>query len=435
MLSNYEKWIRGLVLEGGQPFTRETIEAYQLGKLKEALLYVKDKSMFYATQLMGLDIDKIKSLEDFALRVPFTYPEDLAKESSDFLCLAQHEVARIITIRTSGTKKEKRIFFTEGDLERTVDFFHHGMGYIVKPGQKVLILMPGNYYGSIGDLLKKGLERLGCDALIMGVGKDSLSILDTIRREDIDSVVGLPQQLYQLARIKNNLGEMSDLKLESILLSADYVPDSVKEVLEEAFSCRVFNHYGMSEMGYGGAVDCGCLEAYHLREADLYFEIIDPISGQVLPPGQEGEVVFSTLTREAMPLIRYRTGDRARFIKGGCQCSEILKRMAHIEGRYQDLLYIDNQPLSMALLDEALFRIDNLLEYRASLKEGKTLRLSLKAVDENKPLGLDEVRGALEGGAFGRLLRDKKLILEIADGDKWDYGETTMVKRVLEVVD
>ena len=182
MLSFYEKWIRGLVLEGDQPFNRDAIEAYQLKQLKKTLLYVKDKSKFYANQLRNLDVESIQSLDDFSAQVPFTYPEDLARESWRFLCLAQHEIARIITIRTSGTNEEKRIFFTKQDLERTIDFFHHGMAYLIRPGQKVLVLMPGNYYGSIGDLLKKGLARLGCDTLIMGAGKNSLSVLNTIKR-------------------------------------------------------------------------------------------------------------------------------------------------------------------------------------------------------------------------------------------------------------
>ncbi|NLY72174.1 MAG: phenylacetate--CoA ligase family protein [Tissierellia bacterium] len=435
MLSFYEKWIRGLVLEGDQPFTREAIETYQLKKLKETLFHARDKSSFYSGLLGDLDVDGISSLEDFAARVPFTYPEDLARESSSFLCLAQHEIARIITIRTSGTKEEKRIYFTEGDLERTVDFFHHGMAYLVKPGQKVLVLMPGNYYGSIGDLLKKGLSRLGCEALVLGVEKDNLKILTTIKAEAIDSIVGQPQQLYQLARLKNTLKDMKDLKLESILLSADYVAGSIKEVLEEAFNCRVFNHYGMSEMGYGGAVDCGCLEAYHLREADLYFEIIDPISGQVLPPGQEGEVVFTSLTREAMPLIRYRTGDRASFLEDGCQCSSILKRMGHIKGRYQDFVTIDGCPLSIGVLDEALFRLDNLLDYRASLKGGRRLILSLRAVDETRPLGLDEVIKAMEFSPYKALLEKQRLELELGTQDKWESSGNTMVKRALEIVD
>ena len=145
MLSFYEKWIRGLVLEGDQPFNRDAIEAYQLKQLKKTLFYVKDKSKFYANQLRNLDVESIQNLDDFSAQVPFTYPEDLARESWSFLCLAQHEIARIITIRTSGTKEEKRIFFTKQDLERTIDFFHHGMAYLIRPGQKVLVLMPGNY--------------------------------------------------------------------------------------------------------------------------------------------------------------------------------------------------------------------------------------------------------------------------------------------------
>ena len=89
----------------------------------------------------------------------------------------------------------------------------------------------------------------------------------------------------------------------------------------------------------------------------------------------------------------------------------------------------------MALLDELLFRIDNLLDYRASLKAGKILSLSLKAVDENKPLGIEEVRRALEMGPFEKLLREQKLILEVNDEGQWEYVKTTMVKRVLAIVD
>jgi len=124
--------------------------------------------------------------------------------------------------------------------------------------------------------------------------------------------------------------------LKSILLSADYVPDDVCAELSKAWGCKVFEHYGMTEMGLGGAVSCDVVpngHGYHPREADLYFEIINPVTGEVVPDGQFGEVVFTTLTRMGMPFIRYRTGDRSRWLTESCACGSILKRLDKVGER------------------------------------------------------------------------------------------------------
>jgi phenylacetate-CoA ligase len=88
-----------------------------------------------------------------------------------------------------------------------------------------------------------------------------------------------------------------------VLLTIVHLPQTIKCVVEERFGCKVYNHYGMTGVGLGG-VDCAAQLGYHLREADLYFEILDPTSGEVRPDGEYGEVVFTTLTRRGMPLIR-----------------------------------------------------------------------------------------------------------------------------------
>ena len=95
----------------------------------------------------------------------------------------------------------------------------------------------------------------------------------------------------------------------SVLLSTDRLPRAVIGAIEKAWGCDVYDHYGATEMGLGGGVDCRTHTGYHLREADFYFEIVDPLTGIPVSDGESGEVVFSTLTRTAMPLIRYRTGD------------------------------------------------------------------------------------------------------------------------------
>ena len=101
-----------------------------------------------------------------------------------------------------------------------------------------------------------------------------------------------------------------------MLLSTDQAPAPLVAAIEQAWGCRVFDHYGTTETGLGGGVECEAHDGLHLREADLLFEVVEPATGRSLPDGEEGEIVFTTLTREAMPLIRYRTGDLGRLLPG-----------------------------------------------------------------------------------------------------------------------
>ena len=128
-----------------------------------------------------------------------------------------------------------------------------------------------------------------------------------------------------------------------MLLSADYVSPACRELLKESWGCAVFEHYGMTETGLGGAVSCEAHYGYHPREADLLFEIVDPATGRPLPPGERGELVFTTLTRRAMPLIRYRTGDFSRFFPEPCPCGTGLLTLDWVGDRGIRKKIVDNR--------------------------------------------------------------------------------------------
>ena len=182
-------------------------------------------------------------------------------------------------------------------------------------------------------------------------------------------MVGIPTQVLGLARFNDSKDCACSLSLKSVLLSTDYVPLAVVQELESAWGCKVFNHYGMTEMGLGVGLECEGFCGYHLREADLYIEIIDPSSGLPVVDGHLGEVVFTTLTRSAMPLVRYRTGDRSRFISGPCVCQTVLKRLELIKSR--DRVYLtETDYLTMADFDEVLFVLDNVLDFEVTLTDG-----------------------------------------------------------------
>lgn len=363
-----ENWIMSKT--GIKSRSREELKSYQLYKIKQTICYAKKHSTFYKKYLKDIAEDEINSFENFE-NVPFTLPQYVEHNSIDFLCVPQKYISRIVTLRTSGTSgSEKRIYFTDNDLKLTVDFFYSGMKSVVDEDDKVLILMPGNTYGSIGHLLKAALDALEVKCFIGDVIKDYADTAEFIKYKGISCIIGIPIQVLKLSRI---YPEIFADNIKNILLSADYVPEVLIKEITDKFDCRVFTHYGMTEMGYGGGVECENLNGYHLREGDLYFEIIDPVSKKALEPGKQGEVVFTTLTREGMPLIRYATGDIASFKKENCKCGTFLQTMDRVTGRKDNIIRFNgNKFIHMKDLDEVILSFEKVMDYKISIYEDKT---------------------------------------------------------------
>ncbi len=336
-------------LEEETSLTRQELENYQLKMIVETLSMAKENSAFYRERLKEIDPASVKSFNDLQ-KIPFTEVEDLRESGREMLCVRDSEISRIVTLETSGTTADpKRVYYTEADQELTIDFFHYGMRNLVDPSDVVLILLPCKRPGSVGDLLNIGLHRLGAKTVAYGMLKaDGSDIPDLLIRMDMKKVtciVGSPTQVAELSKTSVALAaqkEWQDLhgrieqRMRSVLLSTEYVPDAACELIRWVWDCKVFEHYGMTEMGLGGAVSCWTLEGYHPREADLYFEIIDPETGNVVPDGELGEVVFTTLTRKGMPFIRYRTGDRSRWITEPCECGSVLRRLDKVGERKEE---------------------------------------------------------------------------------------------------
>jgi phenylacetate-coenzyme A ligase PaaK-like adenylate-forming protein len=386
-----EEWIAAQIPESSAGLTRERIEDYQLEKLKETIDWAGTESPFYRERLAGFAGRDIACPKDVA-KLPFTTAEDLRKNPHRFLCVSQSEVTRVVTLQTSGTTgNPKRIFFTSEDQERTIDFFHHGMSTLAGPGKRVLILFPGESPGSVGDLLLRGLERLGAVGIPHGPVGDALHVLNLIEKEGIDVLVGIPTQAFELARLSG--GKAGPGK---VLLSADHVPEAIARELHRAWGCEVFTHYGMAEMGFGGGVECEARKGYHLREADLYFEIVDTRTGGAVAEGEAGEVVFTTLTRRAMPLIRYRTGDLSRFLRESCPCGTVLKTLARVTSSMRSTrLLASGDSLSMAQLDEAIFPVEGVLDFAAFLwrEQGMDwLRIDVRAGEALGSEAADAIR-------------------------------------------
>jgi len=426
-----EGWISRHIGTNGTGLSRERIEACQLAKLRETIGWAKARSPFYREHLAGLAQEDLTDMEALT-RFPFTTAENIRRQPFRFLCVSQSMVSRVVTLQTSGTTGEpKRIFFTIDDQERTIDFFHHGMSTLAGPGDRVLILMAGILPGSIGDLLVKGLERLGAVGVPHGPVREASQTLEVMEKERIDTLVGVPTPVLGLARMSGGRAAP-----RSVLLSADHVPDAVSKELRRIWGCEVFTHYGMTEMGFGGGVECEAGKGYHLREADLYIEIVDPETGMSVSEGDPGEVVFTTLTRRGMPLIRYRTGDLSRFVPGPCPCGTVLKTLARVKSRLRSICPIaQGGRLSMTDLDEAIFPVEEVLDFNASLAHARgmdRLRIEAQATAPDNPQTIAAIREALNVvPVIQSALRGGALALDVSLLPKGQTVKRNTAKRVL----
>lgn len=368
-LTPLEPWIKQKIGSSASgAVLRKDLDLWQLRRLRETVDYARSRSPFYGRLLDGIEGSDLHELRDLSA-LPFTTSADIQENDLRFLCVSRDEISRVVTLNTSGTTaRAKRIHFTEDDLELTTDLFHHGMNALVNPGGKVLILMPGEQHGSIGDLMVKALRRMDVEGVPHGIVRDEAKAISEITGKGINCLIGIPVQILGLVRHRDAAAITKGM-IRSVLLSADYVPTAIVREIKDAWGSAVFNHYGMTEMGLGAAVDCQALAGYHIREADLLFEVVDPDTGQPVPEGVTGEVVFTTLTRKGMPLIRYRTGDLSRFIPEPCPCGTVLKRLEWVRGRLEGGVRLGGgYVLTVADLDETLFQLPGLLNFQIEIK-------------------------------------------------------------------
>lgn len=401
------------------PLTRDAVESYQLARLRDLVTRVRRDSPFYRDQA-GWPDGGLATLADLA-RLPFTTPDDLARHDPPLLAVAQSAVARIVTLPTSGTSGlPKRVFCAEEDLEDTVDFFRHGMALFTRPGDRVVIAFPATRPGSVGDGLAEAVRRLGALPILADPEAPVEDLVALLRAERPEVVFGTPVRLLAAARLGATDGGTSDNKPaiapRAVLLSADRVPDSLRRALTGLWRCAVHVHWGMTETGLGGALECSAHDGMHLRESDLLVEIVDPDCGLPLPLGAVGEIVVTTLRRHALPLLRYRTGDRGRLLPDRCACGSVLRRLGHGVERLRAARALPGGgSLTLAALDEALFALDAVTDVAATLEDGPPARLSLTVAT---PSGLRNpaTRAAMLATARERLAALPELAGPLSDG-------------------
>jgi len=322
---------------------REDIEKVQLSRLKDTVERVYSLTPFYKEKFdeIGLKPEDITSLDDIS-KLPFTTKKDLrAHYPFGLFTVPMNEVVRVHS--SSGTTgKPTVVGYTKADMDiwdevmarvftmagaTSEDIVHNGYGY-------------GLFTGGLG--FHNGAEKIGATIIPASGGMTDRQLM-LMRDFGATILAATPSFSLHMAEVAKKTGSnyLKDYKLKAGIFGAEPTSSGLKKEVSEAWGIDYHEVYGLSEI-IGPGIGCNCKESelLHVFEDHFYFEIIDSQTGEVKPEGERGELVITPLTKQALPLLRYRTGDITSITKEPCKCGRTMLRMESIIGRADDMLII-----------------------------------------------------------------------------------------------
>ncbi len=342
--------------------SRAELEALQLERLRRVVGWVADRVPLYRERLKaaGVRAEDLRSLADLG-RLPFTVKTDF-RDTYPYGMLAVPREAVVRIHASSGTTgKPTVVAYTRRDLDtwtevmaRTLamggvgpeDVVHNAYGY-------------GLFTGGLG--FHYGAERLGAAVIPISGGFTERQLTALV---DLGSTVlcSTPSYALHLAEALDEAGlSAKDLRLRVGFFGAEPWTEGMRAALESRLDLVALNIYGLSEViGPGVSVECPERSGMHVAEDHFLPEILDPATAQPLPPGATGELVLTTLTKEALPVIRYRTGDLTAIEPGACPCGRTLVRIRRITGRTDDMLIIRGVNVYPSQVEHALLQVPEL---------------------------------------------------------------------------
>jgi len=335
---------------------KEQLEEIQLKKIKQEITQAL-RSPFYRKHLsdcgLGLS-EEIRSISSVA-KLPFTEKNDLREwYPQGLLAVPMSEVTRVHA--SSGTTGTPTIvYLSMPDVMRSSEIMARCLVSIGLGSRDIVQNMMSYGLFTGGMVFHGGAERIGAAVIPSGSG-------NTIRQlklmKDLHTTVihATPGYLQHLSYVMHKEGyRSSDFTLRAAVTGAEPHTELMRNKLEALFGIPIFNCYGMSEFGGPGTgFECIFQTGMHVQEDNFFIEIINPDTGEVLPEGSIGELVVTTLGREAMPLIRYRTRDITRIIPGTCPCGRTHRRIDRFTGRTDDMLIINGVNVFPSQIEEVL---------------------------------------------------------------------------------
>lgn len=379
-----------------ETMSREELEKLQLNRLKDLVKRVYEKIPFYKESFdtAGVKPEDIRSLNDIT-KLPFTIKQDL-RDAYPFKMFAvpQSEVVRIhCSSGTTGTATV--VGYTKHDLEVWGDCFARFL-YAADCDKNATIQIAygyGLFTGGLG--AHTGGETAGCTVLPMSTGNTKRQVR-LMHDFNVDCLCCTPSYALNIADVayEEGFNPADDFKIHSAILGAEPCSEGMRKEIERKLGVRVHDIYGLSEvMGPGVACECEKQNGLHVCEDHFIIEVVDPKTLQPVPDGEWGEVVFTTLSKDCSPLIRYRTRDISRILEGECECGRTFRRMDRIAGRTDDMLIIRGVNVFPSQIEEEIVSFPEIAaQYQLILTTKGTLDHVQLQVETVPEFPFDEVR-------------------------------------------
>ena len=402
----------------------------QFAVLKEQFKTLKDRSPFYAKKFEGIDLSDVQTQADFEA-LPFSEKADLRDAYPlGLAAVPESEIVRIHS--SSGTTGTPVIIpYTQQDvLDWAVQFARcYEMAGITKDDR--IQITPGYGLWTAGIGFQLGAERLGAMAVPMGPGNTDKQIRFM---KDMQSTVLCATSSYALLLAEEiaKRGVRDELNLKRAVIGSERWGHKMRQRIANELGVKIYDIYGLTEVyGPGIGVSCDYECGMHVWDDYCYFEIVDPKTGKVLPDGEIGELVITTLRKEGVPLVRYRTHDLSRIIPGECECGSPFPRIDTLIGRTDDMVKVKGVNIFPAQIEEIIkftdgasseyqVMIDHLegkdimtvfFETDASVEDREQIERNMESIFKGK-LGMTPNAKAV---AIGELPRSEKKTQRIFD--------------------
>ncbi|MDR1194299.1 MAG: phenylacetate--CoA ligase [Peptococcaceae bacterium] len=362
---------------------RQAMERLQLTRLRETVSQAYERIPFYrgALDKKGVKAADIHTLADLQL-LPFTTKQDLREQYPyGLFAVPLKEVVRVHG--SSGTTgKPIVVGYTRNDMDTWTEALARLITQATVGPEDITQIAFGYGLFTGGFGLHYGMERVGATVVPMSSGNSEKQIM-LMRDFGTTALVSTPSYALHLAEVAKNMGvdPKTDLRVRVGLFGGEPCSPGMEAAIHDLWGMRVTDNYGLTEVGGPGVSgDCGMGEGQHICEDFYLTEIIDPDTGAPLPYGEEGELVITTLRKEACPVLRYRTRDITRLMPEPCPCGRTTLRMRKIRGRSDDMLIIKGVNVFPSQIEVALAEVTGATMYYQMIvtKRGYTDALEIK---------------------------------------------------------
>ncbi len=381
--------------EEAECMPQEEKEELQLKRLQEIVKRAYENVPFYKKRFddKGIKPEDIKTLKDIE-KLPLTTKDDL-REAYPFKMFAvpRKEIVEIHT--SSGTTGKPTVSgYTKKDLDIWSEIMARGLTMFGADEEDIIQNTHGYGLFTGGFGVHYGAQKIGATVIPISTGQTKRQI-EIMNDFDASIVIFTPSYGLYLAEVAEEEGlDTADLNLKAIGFGAEMWTTEMRAEIEKRFNAPAYNIYGLTEiMGPGVALECSEQDGLHIMDDHFYPEIIDSETLEVLPEGEKGELVLTTLTRDGMPILRFRTKDITSLKKGTCECGRTLIKMERITGRADDMLKIKGVSVFPSQIEKALLEMDGIEpHYQIIVSRPHLLDVMEVQVEASPELFSDEIK-------------------------------------------